>query len=99
MATIYQNYTLDTVGAAEVAGTARLVPYNWKVWWEESLVSEQYFAKLKSAKLFVQYKSAVTIFERYSSDIFIPSAIQQDLQALLDQNHYDQLFTSFINQH
>ena len=34
-------------------------------------------------------------FERFTSDIFIPSATQQDLQALLDQNQYDQLFASF----
>ena len=35
------------------------VPYSQKVWWKENLanlVSEQYIAKLKSTKLFVQYK-------------------------------------------
>ena len=39
--------------------------------------------------------AAAATFERFTSDIFIPSATQQDLQALLDQNQYDQLFASF----
>ena len=45
--------------------------------------------------MFPNEEHAVATFERFTSDIFIPSATQQDLQALLDQNQYDQLFASF----
>ena len=45
--------------------------------------------------VFPNEEHAVATFERFTSDIFIPSATQQDLQALLDQNQYDQLFASF----
>jgi len=37
---------------------------------------------------------AATIFGGFSSDIFIPTATQQDLQALLDQTQYDKLSSS-----
>ena len=37
---------------------------------------------------------AATIFDGFSSDIFIPTATQQDLQALLDQTQYDKLSSS-----
>ena len=45
--------------------------------------------------VFPNEEHTVATFERFTSDIFIPSATQQDLQALLDQNQYDQLFASF----
>ena len=45
--------------------------------------------------MFPNEEHAVVTFERFTYDIFIPSATQQDLQALLDQNQYDQLFASF----
>ena len=35
------------------------------------------------------------LLAKITRNIFIPSATQQDLQALLDQNQYDQLFASF----
>ena len=44
--------------------------------------------------VFPNEEHVVTTFERFTSDIFIPSATQQDLQALLDQTQYDQLFAS-----
>jgi len=37
---------------------------------------------------------ATTIFDGFSSDIFILTATQQDLQALLDQTQYDKLSSS-----
>ena len=45
--------------------------------------------------VFPNEEHAVATFERFTSDTFILSATQQDLQALLDQNQYDQLFSSF----
>ena len=45
--------------------------------------------------VFSNEEHTVATFERFTSDIFIPSATQQDLQALLDQNQYDQLIASF----
>ena len=45
--------------------------------------------------VFPNEEHAVTTLERFTSDIFISSATQQDLHALLDQNQYDQLFASF----
>jgi len=42
---------------------------------------------------------AATIFDEFSSDLFIPTATQQDLQALLDQTQFERLFSSLNIRH
>ena len=37
---------------------------------------------------------AIAVFEQYSSILFLPTATQRDLQAVLDQQQYDKLYTS-----